>query len=229
MFIPLDEKLSKVEDALENQNMFMKQMMLMFTVGNGSSPKIPTPSTNSIYITASPVTIPQKPNAGEQDCIWTHHTPLRSSHNQLLVLSLPKSPIAAVQLSPKTPSRHKCLPIQFKSDNLLPSQGIKSWEGKIDIQQVISVNHSLCNTGKLTTLAVRIAREAVYGDCILRQCTPLGTRGLSKRELEEDKKGTVRPLSCLCQKPEEFEPIWAARVSAIGQCCKKLRKKMNTY
>lgn len=95
------------------------------------------------------------------------------------------------------------------------------------MNDVIEQNHKLANQSKVSTLAVKIARDAVFGPKLMRQCTPLGVRdlpGLPRAELYELKKTIYELFPALAKSPENFEPIWSQCVDAIGQACKRMRK-----
>ena len=94
------------------------------------------------------------------------------------------------------------------------------------IESVAHTHHHLCVPSKATTLAVKLARKAVFGDSVMSRCTPYGARdfpGLPTTELAELKE-TIRNLFPIYwNKPQEFEVLWTKCVDAIGQACKGLR------
>ena len=74
-------------------------------------------------------------------------------------------------------SRKGPLPIKLNG-NALPSSAILDLPGKNFISQVIESNPRLTQANKVNTLAARIARDAVYGENLMKKCTALGGREL---------------------------------------------------
>ena len=84
----------------------------------------------------------------------------------------------------------------------------------------------LTTLSKISTLAVKLARECYFGKDLMKSCTVRGTRehdGLPADKLE-DMKSFLQYLFPKCSQPE-FERAWKNCVDAIGQCCNALRKK----
>ena len=78
------------------------------------------------------------------------------------------------------------------------------------------------------TLAQKLAKEAFFGEKVMAQCTVLGCRdqpGLPTDELKQLKATIYGLFPQYWASPSEFEVIWANCVDAIGQACKRLRKK----
>ena len=81
-----------------------------------------------------------------------------------------------------------------------------------------------CKIGKL---AVKLAREAIFGNAVLKRCTPRGwcnLPALPQVELNLLKVTLFRqfPRFWIC--PEEFERKWTTAQEALAQACKRLRK-----
>lgn len=94
------------------------------------------------------------------------------------------------------------------------------------IESVAHTHHHLCVPSKATTLAVKLARKAVFGDSVMKRCTPYGARdfpGLPTTELAELKEAIRNLFPMYWNKPQEFEVLWTKCVDAIGQACKRLR------
>lgn len=121
---------------------------------------------------------------------------------------------------------HHSPPRPIKShDNALPSSMITAWDGKKTVQAVIENNHKLT---KVSTLAVKIAKEAVFGEMVMRKCTPMGSRelpGLPRKELFQIKQALFDLFPSYWKNSEDFETIWATCIDSIGQACKRLRSK----
>ena len=130
-----------------------------------------------------------------------------------------------------TPSHHRPpRPIQA-STSALPSSCIEPWVGQKTIHKVIEANHKLSKVSKVSTLAVKIAREAVFGETVMKKCTAMGSRdlpGLPRKELFEIKKALFDLFPSYWSSCEEFESVWATCIESIGQACKRLRLKKPT-
>ena len=117
-------------------------------------------------------------------------------------------------------------PIKF-SDNILPSSEIdRSILTTVDA--ILSKFSKLCCESKVGTLAVKLAKEALFGDKILIKCTVMGERGLPglpAAELMELKKILFREFPHLWASRHEFEALWKTCVDSLGQACKRLRHK----
>lgn len=126
------------------------------------------------------------------------------------------------------PSHHRP-PRPIKAhENALPSSMIVAWDGEKTIQAVIENNHKLAKVSKVSTLAVKIAKEAVFGEMVMRKCTPMGSRelpGLPRKELFEVKQALFDLFPSYWKNSEDFESVWAACIDSIGQACKRLRSK----
>ena len=70
---------------------------------------------------------------------------------------------------------------------------------------------------KVGTLAVKLAREAIFGDDVMVKCTVMGERehpGLPAAEL---KRVIFQQFPKLWTSKQEFEPLWKGCVDAMGQ------------
>ena len=109
--------------------------------------------------------------------------------------------------------------------NALPSSAINK-DSLSGIEEVIDHYpklHTLCKAG---ALACKLAREAIFGEEILKQCTPKGNRnlpGLPSKELERLKRVMFIQYPQLWRTPVEFEPVWQRCLEAIQQASKRLR------
>ena len=94
-------------------------------------------------------------------------------------------------------------------------------------QEVLQKYPDLHIDSKIGVLAVKLARQAFFGDSVMKKCTPRGWQNmpaLPQAELNMLKltlfKHHPRYWSC----PEEFEKKWALAQEAIAQACKRLRQ-----
>jgi len=142
--------------------------------------------------------------------------------------SMPATPIVkpSPSIDPNIPVHHKPpLPIP-PSENALPSSAIEDWPRKKSIEEVIDDNHKLAKTSKVSTLAVKIAVDAVFGASLMKKCTALGGRdlpGLPRTELFKIKKAIYDLFPAYWKNLTEYETVWSSCIDAIGQKCKRLR------
>lgn len=117
-------------------------------------------------------------------------------------------------------------PIKF-SDNILPSSEIDR-SSLTTVDAILSKFSKLRCESKVGTLAVKLAKEALFGDKVLIKCTVMGERGLPglpAAELMELKKILFREFPHLWASRHEFEALWKTCVDSLGQACKRLRHK----
>ena len=103
---------------------------------------------------------------------------------------------------------------------------IEEWPNKKGIDEVIEDNHKLAKVSKASTLAVKIAVDAVFGSSLMKKCTALGGRdlpGLPRAELYKIKQAIYNLFPSYWKNTTEFEAVWTNCVEAIGQKCKRLR------
>ena len=117
-------------------------------------------------------------------------------------------------------------PIKF-GENILPSSAIdRSSLTAVDV--ILSKFSKLRCESKVGTLAVKLAKEALFRDKVLIKCTVMGERGLPglpAAELMELKKILFREFPHLWASRHEFEALWKVSVDSLGQACKRLRHK----
>ena len=92
--------------------------------------------------------------------------------------------------------------------------------------QVVNKYLQLKIPAKMSTLAVKLARESFFGEEIMGNCTPQGKNdhdGLPKAQLLDLKLYLVQLFPSV-SKPE-FEGHWKTCLTFIGQACKAIRKK----
>ena len=92
--------------------------------------------------------------------------------------------------------------------------------------QVVNKYLQLKIPAKMSTLAVKLARESFFGEETMGNCTPQGKSdhdGLPKAQLLDLKLYLVQLFPSV-SKPE-FEGYWKTCLNSIGQACKAIRKK----
>ena len=153
----------------------------------------------------------------------------RLSHQQpFLLQNIPTESFCSLQ-NESTSSHNAplCNPVIARSTaNYLSSNEITKAK-LIPPLHVISSNRHLTTEAKVSTLAVRLARESFFGEDVLRRCTVSGHRdlpGLPLKELNELKQTIFNCFPCFWKTPVEFEGLWAKCAEAIGQAAKGARK-----
>ena len=172
--------------------------------------------------TSTPIQYPQQTSAGPStsqqllpstsSVVPPYIPPTTTSTSQQGALAPPGLPPTTSQLK-KVKVSEKALPsgaIQVSLD---------------DINDVIARYPNL-KGAKLPTLSMKLAKEAVFGEKIMKQCTPLGSRslpGLPTAELNNLKEVLFRHSPQYWGNTAEFESVWSDCIESIGQACKRLR------
>ena len=86
--------------------------------------------------------------------------------------------------------------------------------------------HKLISESKVSTLALKLARESFFGEDVMVQCTVASDRKLPalpvhELELLKNQVLTLFPAYWNCR--HEFEPFWTKCTESIGQACKRIR------
>ena len=139
------------------------------------------------------------------------------------------SPSAANQ---PEPAHHQTLPqplppVRQNTARCLDSCEIKQ-EMLRPVDEVLLLNAKYRVLSKASTLAVKLAKEAFFGDNVLVRCTVAGSRefpGLPHKEMQELKGVMLRQFPQFWQTPVQFELTWKDCCESIGQACKRLRDK----
>ena len=147
------------------------------------------------------------------------------------------SPIPS-QSSPSRTAYSSTSPPQLPSETInTPAEIRKSFNFTLDSSEIDTTNLSsveevvalysqyLC-VDKAGTLAVKLAREAFFGDSILARCTVYGARGLPglpRDTLTDLKQALFVHFPEFWTEPDKFELLWSNCTSAINQRCNRLR------
>ena len=97
----------------------------------------------------------------------------------------------------------------------------------LPVQEVLDRNKNLVRVSRAGKLSVKLAKEAFFGEEVMRQCTPLGMRGLPalpKEELARLKTTLIGLFPAYRRNPAEFEEVWESCIVSIQQACKRLIK-----
>ena len=121
----------------------------------------------------------------------------------------PPTSISQTSLPPGFSTTTKYLKKIKTTEKALPSTSIQ--ESLSDIDDVIASYPNL-KGAKLPTLAMKLAKEAVFGEKIMKQCTPLGGRGLPglpTAELNNLKEILFRHSLQFWGNTAEFKSVWS--------------------
>ena len=140
---------------------------------------------------------------------WVMALSCQSIHSLLVIAALSPEPF----------------PIKF-GENILPSSAIDR-SSLTTVDAILSKFSKLRCESKVGTLAIKLAKEALFGDKVLIKYTvgERGLPGLLAAELIELKKILFREFPQLWASQHEFEALWKVSVDSLGQACKRLRHK----
>ena len=123
----------------------------------------------------------------------------------------------------------QCIPIPtvISKYQELPSHEINR-TGLKPISEVLQSYPMLQTESKIGVLAVKLARQAFFGDETMKKCTPRGWQdlpALPQSELNTLKVTLYKQFPRYWNCPEEYEKKWVVAQEAIVQACKRLRKR----
>ena len=158
--------------------------------------------------------------------------PVLQSHHSPAIRPEPAvntTPTAGQQGTSAAPFQAAPLPIKAANpDKALPSNVVQK-EKLVAPSGIFAKYPNLrCLSKVKKTLAVKLARDAIFGDDVLIRCTVAGERdhpGLPVNELSQLKQVLFTQFPQFWPSPIEFEPLWKDCVDSIGQACKRLRFK----
>ena len=110
--------------------------------------------------------------------------------------------------------------------NALHSSVIDKSQLPLKTAEALKKYHGLLTESKASTLAWKLARDCIFGEKVLKECTPLGNRelpALPQVELGELKKIIFKQFPQYWRSPSDFENLWKRCIEAIQQGCKRLR------
>ena len=113
------------------------------------------------------------------------------------------------------------------------SQVTSSWPSQLSRPDIVIRKYpKLRGETKASCLAVKLAKEAFFGDEIMARSTVKGHRdhpALPQQGLADLKQVLLGQFPQYWANPAEFEPIWATCEESIGQACKHIRKKLHMF
>ena len=113
-----------------------------------------------------------------------------------------------------------------KPQECLPSSAIDHTK-LVPAKVVIDRNPKLLCESKVSTLALKLARESFFGEAVMLKCTVADDRelpGLPEHEVQLLKNQILTLFPGYWNSPIEFEPLWTKCTESIGQGCKRLRR-----
>ena len=248
--IQLDDRVSSAQQGESNRSILLEELSDHYSPVN--SPPSCMPSTHSSHFLPA-YHPPSHASDSYQDSVYTCMYGSQQDPQLPRLLSQLSPPPPDHTLPPPRhalpPPRHtpplsyqsfqqassqgnaKCIPIKpKKSANTLPSTAICK-EALMPTSQAFAKHHKLLVVSKAPTLATKLARDAYFGEGVLRRCTVMGCReqpGLPIQELNDLKQTMFSKFPQYWQNPVEFEDLWSQCVDGIGQLCKRLRKSVYT-
>ena len=116
--------------------------------------------------------------------------------------------------------------IKFHANkNSLPSSVINK-QSLRSVKDVLKENIHLCTESCAGTLCQKLAKEVIFGEDIMKQCTFYGTRnapGLPREELYSLKTIMFRQFPRFLSCPHLFEATWKKCIGSVEQACKRIR------
>ena len=181
--------------------------------------------SNAIPTTVAEQLLPQLPSPSQSQ--QPAAGPLPNPYPSLQIPATPEVPIQQL-LQPLNSPVDIPLPIAPRNSQRaeLPSSDINQAKLK-SVHDVLQKYSTLRQESKIGTLAVKLAREAIFGDDILKLCTPRGWNNmpaLPQKELNHLKAVLFEQFPCFRSCPEQFEKLWATAQTSLAQACKRLRK-----
>uniref|UniRef100_A0A1X7U3M4 BEN domain-containing protein n=1 Tax=Amphimedon queenslandica TaxID=400682 RepID=A0A1X7U3M4_AMPQE len=132
-------------------------------------------------------------------------------------------------VQPQTPASIQVVPspiFESNGKNALDSSVIDKSQLPLTTAEALQKYHGLLTESKASTLAWKLAKDCVFGEKVLRECTPLGNRelpALPQVELGDLKKLIFKQFPQYWRSPSDFENLWKKCVESIQQGCKRLR------
>jgi hypothetical protein len=143
-----------------------------------------------------------------------------SESTQCTAPALPDIPVPPSGQSPLLP-----VPLPSITGTALPSSAIPK-ECLLPVADVLSKHSNLRTESKMGKLAVKLAKECIFGESVMQQCTPRGFKqlpALPQQEVYFLKTTLYSQFSGFWSAPEKFEKKWLTVQEALGQSCKRLR------
>lgn len=169
------------------------------------------------------------PQSDQRDWLWSNHlTPIRQEAYERFPQNSPQNVHQQASQQPPPLDGPCAVPIkQRPNTSYLPSSSIRKNCLK-NPEDVIRKYPKLRGESKAGKLAVKLAREAYFGEDVLSRCTVNGFRELPAlpiAELSELKQMMLMQFPKYWNSVQEFESLWLICCDAIGQAAKGLRTR----
>lgn len=174
--------------------------------------------------------VPAAPTCFSQNTIC-HDSPHITSHPPTPTISSAPTPDVPM---PDAASPGSCVDtLNFKALALsnvyhnvpLPSSEIKEDE----LVSVDSIVQAKTDKDKPSTIAQKLAKDAIFGRTVMCKCTPSGTKdmpALPKAEMQQLKDIVFQAFPRFWHSPDTYEKEWKKRCwPAIEQACGRLRRR----
>ena len=92
---------------------------------------------------------------------------------------------------------------------------------------MLEQHHRLKGEKNAGSRAIKLAKDALFGDEVLKLCTPMGNRSLPAlptKELQQHKAIIYQQFPQYANPPSEFDELWKTCINAVQQFRKHLRK-----
>lgn len=197
----IEESIDGIKDTVKSFEGFLKAFQPpqptppMFYWPNNGPLLQPPPNVSSPLgqATVSPLLTPEAPVL--QPTSKENLPPVASpSSGQIEQPKKRLTPPVSKNVTHSLPTHHRPPRPIPENKNALPSSMIETWEGKKTVEAVIEENHKLTKVSRVSTLAVKLSRDALFGEEVMKRCTVLGTRnlpGLPRKELYDLKKAIL--------------------------------------
>ena len=169
----------------------------------------------------------------QRDWLWSNHqasnlhTPMCQEAYEQFPLNSPQNVHQQVSQQPALDGPRAAPIKQRPNTSYLPSSSIRKNCLK-NPEDVIRKYPKLRGESKAGKLAVKLAREAYFGEDVLSRCTVNGFRehpALPIAELNELKQTMMMQFPKYWNSVQEFERLWLICSDAIGQAAKGLRTR----
>jgi hypothetical protein len=180
------------------------------------------------HVTTTPASLHMPP-------VLPHVTTPASSHMPPVlphVTTPASSPIATTpnatmlsQQSGQNPLLPVTLPPLIGRATTLPSSAIQK-DSLSSVPEVLSKYSHLRTDKKMGKFAVKLGKEAIFGESVMQQCTPRGAHNLPalpQQELYFLKTTLFGQFTRFWGARDEFEKKWYSIQEALAQACKRLR------
>ena len=198
---------------------------------------LPTATTNLLPTTPT-LTLPTAPTPPSATAQTTRqatapNTPLPTART---APPLPMAPTTPQCLFPATCTEYPAEPNHLEPLGLnhiyfnqpLPSDQV-SKHTLVSVEECLKGCKELRSVEKASTLAQKLAKEAIFGVDVMMKCTPGGTKefpALPKGEMLILKNEVYKVLPQFWHSPADFEKLWKSKCwPAVEQACRRLRRR----